>query len=95
MKFDPYQKSFAKSPEKLREKILSYGYDMFIRTGKLEWQYSPELGLGSPEEWKERMSQDGELGDEVFLCLAANVLSLDSFLQGLGITIIKSLENDK
>ena len=105
LKFDPYQKSFAKSPEQLREKVLSYGYDMFIRTGKLEWQYSPELGLGSPEEWKERMSQDGEWGDEIFLCLAANVLSLDivlvaafresSFLQGLGITIIKSLEKPR
>ena len=34
LKFDPYQKSFAKSPEQLREKVLSYGYDMFIRTGK-------------------------------------------------------------
>ena len=48
------------------------------------------------------MSQDGEWGDEVFLCLAVNVLSLDivivaafresSFLQGLGITITKSFE---
>ena len=106
LKFDPYQKSFAKTPQQLRQKILSYGYDMFIRTGKLDWQYSPELGLGSPEEWQERMSQDEEWGDEVFLCLAANnVLSLDivivaafresSFLQGLGITIIKSFEKPR
>ena len=59
LKFDPYQKSFAKTPQQLRQKILSYGYDMFIRTGKLDWQYCPKLGLGSPEEWQERMSQDG------------------------------------
>ena len=39
------------------------------------WSFDPEIG--SPEQWKERMSEDGEWGDEVFLCLAANVLSLD------------------
>ena len=61
LKFDPYQKSFAKTPQQLRQKILSYGYDMFIRTGKLEWQYCPKLGLGSPEECLVRMSQDAQV----------------------------------
>ena len=77
LQFDQYQKSFALSSQQLRQKILNYGYEMFIRTGKLEWQYSPELGLGSPEEWLERMSRDGVSGGKVFLYLAANVLSLD------------------
>ena len=75
LSFDPYQRSFAKSPQQLRMKILDYGYDLFIRTGKLVWSFDPEIG--SPEQWKERMSQDGEWGDEIFLHLAANVLSLD------------------
>ena len=100
LRFDPHQKSFAKSPQQLRMKILSYGYDLFLRTGKLVWSFDPDLG--SPEEWQERMSQDGEWGDEVFIHLAANVLSLDiivipafresSIQQGLGITVIKCFE---
>ena len=96
LRFDLHQKSFAKSPQQLRIKILDYGYDLFIRTGKLVWSFDPEIG--SPEQWKERMSEDEEWGDEIFLHMAANVLSLDvivipafresSIQQGLGITVL-------
>ena len=38
-------------------KICNYGYDFFLRTGRLSWSFDPELG--TLEDWKKRMLQDG------------------------------------
>ena len=63
---------FAMSVQDLRWKICNYGYDFFLRTGRLSWSFDPELG--TLEDWKKRMLQDGTWGDEVFLVLASNIL---------------------
>ena len=83
--------------------ITDYGYDFFLRTGRLSWSFDPELG--TLEDWKKRMLQDGTWGDEVFLVLASNILQVDLIIipcfressvhQGLGFTLIKSFERPK
>ena len=71
------------------------GYDKFLVTGKLLlWQ-------GTAEDWKRKMSNPTEYGDEVVLNLACNLLSVTIIIipafkesghnSGLGITFIKAL----
>ena len=68
-------KDFADSHEDLRWKIVNYGFDQYLRTGKLIWSFDP--AIGTPADWKKKMKNVGCWGDEVFLYLASNVLSAD------------------
>ena len=91
---------FAEDHEEFRTKVVTYGYDKFLKTKKLTWSGDPELG--SPKEWRRNMLQLGVYGDEVALTLASNVLGVDiviipafresSVHPGLGITVIKSIK---
>lgn len=62
--------------------ITDYGYDFFLRTGRLSWSFDPELG--TLEDWKKRMLQAGTP------CFRES-----SVHQGLGFTLIKSFERPK
>ena len=103
MNCTPGLEDFADSHQDLRWKVCNYGYDMFLRTGKLSWSFDPEVG--TPMDWKKRMFNDGCWGDEVFLHLASNILQADlvivpafresSVHQGLGFTLIKSFDKPK
>ena len=68
----PRLRDEAKSDQELRWKIVNYGYDFFLKTGKLPWHYLEE----TPKEWKQKMSRVGEWGDDVALNLACNVLGV-------------------
>ena len=84
----------------LRCKIVNYGYDLFLKTGKMVWTH-PE----TPEVWRKKMSRPYEWGDDVALQLASNVLGVDVVLipafkesayhRDVGITIIRSIEKNK
>ena len=75
LQYSPHLKTFAKDQADLRKKIVNIGFDLFIATERLEWQYDPEIGL--PEEWKANMLEDSCFGDEIFLQLTCNVLNRD------------------
>ena len=77
MSYSEGLRDFAESAKDLRWKICNYGYDFYLRTGRLTWSFDPEIG--SPAEWKRKMSQDGCWGDEIFLVLASNILQVDGY----------------
>ena len=95
----PELKNYAHSHWELRWKLVSEGYDKFLVTGKLL------LGQGTAEDWKRKMSNPTEYGDEVVLNLACNLLSVTIIIipafkesghnSGLGITFIKALNKPK
>ena len=94
---------FSDSAQDLRWKICNYGYDLYLKTGKLVWAFDP--AVGTPSDWKRKMMKDGCWGDEVFLVLASNILQADLIVDpafhesavhhGLGFTLIKSFEKPK
>ena len=98
LKYSSNLKTFASDQEDFRRKIVTIGFDLFIATERLEWQYDPEIGL--PEEWKSSMLENGNFGDEIFLQLTCNVLNRDiviipafkdqAHVSALGFTIKKS-----
>ena len=98
LKYTSNLKTFASDQEDFRRKIVTIGFDLFIDTERLEWQYDPEIGL--PEEWKSTMLENGNFGDEIFLQLTCNVLNRDiviipafkdqAHVSALGFTITKS-----
>ena len=98
LKYTSNLKTFASDQEDFRRKIVTIGFDLFIATERLEWQYDPEIGL--PEEWKSTMLENGNFGDEIFLQLTCNVLNRDiviipafkdqAHVSALGFTITKS-----
>ena len=102
IKFNPELRNEAFSHLEIRWKIVNYGYDVFLKTKKLPW-----TDVGTPEEWKRRMSNPSEWCDGVALQLASNVFSVDIVIifafqesaeaidKNLGITIIKCLEKPK
>ena len=57
----------------MRFRIINYGYDFYLKTGKVNWAGQSE----TPVQWKKRMSGSGEWGDEVCLNLACNVLGVN------------------
>ena len=65
MSYSEGLRDFAESAKDLRWKICNYSYDFYLRTGRLTWSFDQEIG--SPVEWKRKMSQDGCWGDEIFL----------------------------
>ena len=83
--------------QKFREKIVDFGYNLFIITGRLDWPYEDNE---TPEDWIEKMKRSGEFGDHIFLQLTANVLNRDiiiiptfrdpAHIQASGFTIITS-----
>ena len=82
--------------QELRWKIVSYGYDFFLKTGRLDW--TGMSSVETPEDWKKRMSRPDEWGDEVAITCASNVLGVNiviavAFQEDL--IIIKSLERSK
>ena len=96
LRYNPELHNFAEDHEEFRTKVVTYGYDKFLKTKKLTWSDDPKLG--SPKEWRRNMSQLGVYGDQVALTLASNVLGVDiviipafresSVHPGLGITVI-------
>ena len=48
LQFTSNLKIFALNQDDFRRKIVTIGFDLFIATERLEWQYDPEIGL--PEE---------------------------------------------
>ena len=68
-------RDFAESAQDLHWKICNYGYDFYLRTGRLTCSFDP--ALGSPADWKKKMCKDGCWGDEIFLVLASNILQVD------------------
>ena len=88
----------SQSAQELRWKIVNYGYDFFLKTKKLTWVNTTE----TPEDWRKKMSDPNEWGDDVALQLASNVLRVDIVLitafhesavhKDLGLTIINSQE---
>ena len=105
MQKNPDLQDEASSHLELRWKIVNYGCDSFIKTGKLGWIH-PE----TPEDWRKKMSRPDEFGqyewgDDVALQLATNVLGVDIILvpafkesaqiRNPGITIIWSREKSK
>ena len=90
----PRLRDEAKSDQELRWKIVNYGYDFFLKTGKLPWHYVEE----TPKEWKQKMSRVGEWGDDVALNLASNVLGVTIIIMVAfeeSPVIIKSLRSQK
>ena len=63
---------YALSHWELRWKIVSEGYEKYIKTNLLEW---PECG--SKEEWRVKMLNPNEWGDEIVLQLASNLLEVE------------------
>ena len=68
----PDLRDVASNHQELQFRIINYGYDFYLKTGKINWAGQSE----TPEQWKKRMSGSGEWGDEVCLNLACNVLHL-------------------
>ena len=56
---------FSDSAQNLHWKICNYGYDLYLKTGKLVWAFDP--AVGTPSDWKRKMMKDGCWGEEVFL----------------------------
>ena len=100
----PDLEDYASSHYELRWKIVSDGYKLFLETEKLSW---PDGGpdWGSKKNWKNRMLDPHEWGDEIVLSLASNLLELDIVIipafresscdQVSGVTTIKPLISAK
>ena len=56
-------------------KIVNYGSDLYLRTGKLAWSF--DSAIGTPDDWKKKVKNGGCWRDEVFLYLASNVLTAE------------------
>ena len=86
--------NYASSHWELRWKIVSEGYEKYIKTNLLEW---PECG--SKEDWRVKMLNPNEWGDEIVLQLASNLLEVEfeiipAFKEsatdpGAGLTVIR------
>ena len=73
---------------------MSEGYEKYIKTNLLEW---PECG--SKEDWRVKMLNPNEWGDEIVLQLASNLLEVEfeiipAFKEsatdpGAGLTVIR------
>ena len=91
-------KNFAANHWELRWKIVSEGFEKYIKTSLMEWpDDDPECG--SKEEWREKMLNPNAWGDQIDLHLASNLLELEikiipAFRElasdpGTGLTIIE------
>ena len=69
----PDLRDVASNHQELRFRIINYGYDFYLKTGKVNWAGQSE----TPVQWKKSMSGSGEWGDEVCLNLACNVLGVN------------------
>ena len=85
---------FAESHWELRYKIVCEGYEQFLVTDKVPWPNECSI-----KEWKMKMLNQNEWGDEVVLVLASNILQVDihvipafreSSCNHSGIIIVKS-----
>ena len=65
----PDLEDYASSHYELRWKIVSDGYKLFLETEKLSWPDDPDCG--SKKNWKNRMLDPHEWGDEIVLSLAS------------------------
>ena len=59
---NPVLKNYAESHWELRWKVVSEGYETFLKTGVLSWPDDPMTG--SLKEWKTKMLNPTEYGDE-------------------------------
>ena len=72
---NPSLSSYAESHWELCWKIVSEGYDKFLKTDLLCWPDDPLVG--SKKEWRKKMLDPNEWGDEVVLNIASNLLEVD------------------
>ena len=63
---------FASCHEVLRKKIIDLGSSLVL-TGRLNW--AGDGYAASFEDWQNKMMQNGEFGDHLFLQMAAEVLN--------------------
>ena len=73
----PSLKDYADSHQ-LRFKLVCEGYSKFLETEKLSWPDDPECG--SKKNWKRKMLDPNEYGDEIILHLASNLLEVEIIL---------------
>ena len=59
---NPVLKNYAESHWELRWKVVSEGYETFLKTGVLSWPDDPLTG--SMKEWRTKMLNPTEYGDE-------------------------------
>ena len=91
-------KNFAANHWELRWKIVSEGFEKYIKTSLMEWP-NDDPECGSKEEWRVKMLNPNEWGDQIVLHLASNLLELEiqiipAFREsasdpGTGLTIIQ------
>ena len=74
----PSLKDYADSHHELRFKLVCEGYSKFLETEKLSWPDDPECG--SKKNWKRKMLDPSEYGDEIILHLASNLLEVEIIL---------------